>query len=351
MTGVEQFGLVSVFGCGNRPVELLVDVLRQLVGQRVERIRENLHRIHRIEFLADRIEFLVDLGDGLHVDIELHAHFLAEDVDQFDRRSRRSAGEVPDIRIDDVDAGLDRSHDGSQPVTGRTVRMEVDRNRQVFFEQLDQIRNAFGRDQSAHVLDRDHIGAQSGHLLRLVQEILVGENRFRKFLPFQRGLDTFHRREMRVDRVAHGAVGDTAVLLDILDRRLHVVHVVQRVENTHDAQSRLDRIAAESLDDLIGIRSVSEQVASAGQRGQFRNVAHDGLDLFEAVPRVFVQVAHYGVGHGAAPHLHGVKISVFIERQDAVDLLLLHPGGKSGLLSVPEGQIPYQKFLSHSCFD
>ena len=320
----------------------------QLVGQRVERIGENLHGVHRVELLADGIKLLVDLGDRLHVDVELNAHLLTENPDQFDGRSRRTAREIPYIRIDDIGSCLDSGHDGSQAVARRAVGMEVDRNRQVLLEQLDQTRHALGRNQPAHVFDRDHVGAEGGHLLGLAQEILVGEYGLGQPFALEHGFEALHTAEMRIDRIADGAVGDAAVLLDVFDRRFDVVHVVQRVEDAHDAEPRLDRIAAESLDDLVGIGSVAEQVAASRKGRQLRHVAHHGVNLLEAVPRIFVQVAHHRVGYGAAPHFHCVEIGVLIERQYTVDLLLFHPRGERRLLSVAERQVSYQKFLCHS---
>ena len=200
-------------------------------------------------------------------------------------------------------------------------------------------------DQTRHVLDGNHVGAQCGHLFGLVQEVGVGEYGFRILLSEQTGEES-DLGIFGVDRVADGAVGDAAVLLHILDGRLHVVHVVQGVEDAHDAQSALDGVAAEAVDDFVGIRGVAEQVAAARKGGQLRNVADGLVNGLQTGPRIFVQIAHHGVGNGAAPNLHGVEVSLLIEGEAAVDLRLIHTGCERGLLSVAQRKISDFQFFT-----
>jgi hypothetical protein len=60
------------------------------------------------------------------------------------------------------------------------------------------------------------------------------------------------------------------------------------------------------------------------------------------MPRIFVQVAHDGIGYGAAPDFHSVKICLTVQRQQTINLLLIHTGGELGLLTVAQSQIAYQ---------
>ena len=194
------------------------------------------------------------------------------------------------------------------------MRMEIDRNRQMLFEQTDQTGDTFRRNQTAHILDGNHIGSPSRHLLGFGEEILIGEHRLGQFLSFERSLDAFHGRKVWIDRIAHGTIGNAAILFHVLDGRLHVVHVVQRIEDPHDAQPRLNRITTEPVDNLIGIGCISEKVATPRECRQFRNVTHSRFYLFETIPRVFVQIPHHRIGNGTTPHLHRIKIRILVER-------------------------------------
>ena len=318
-----------------------------------ERFREFLHSIECLEFLTDPVQAFVDLGHRIHVDIHLDTHFLGEHVDQFYSRGSRAAGKVPDVGIDDVHPGSDSGHYGRKTVTRSRVRVEIHRNGQVALEQFYQFIGALGRDQAAHVLDGDHIGAQSLHLFGFVQEIFVGEDLFRGFRAAEHSFDLLsesHRGILRIDGVAYGAIGDTAVFADVFHRRFDVVHVVQRVENTHDAQPGFDRVAAEAFDDLVGVRRVTEQVAPAGKGRQFGYVADLFLDRLQTRPGIFAQVTHYRIRNGAAPYLHGIELGIFVITDNPVDLLLAHAGRKCGLLAVAQGQVTYKKFPCHNCF-
>ena len=231
--------------------------------------------------------------------------------------------------------------------------MEVHRHRQVLLEQFYQFVSPVRRDQAAHVLDGDHVGTQSFHLLGLAQEIFVGEDLFRRFRSSEERFDLLAeglRGILRVDGGANGAIGDTAVLADVFHRRFYVVHVIERVEDTHDAQTGFDGIAAETFDDLVGVRSITEQVASTRKSGEFGHIADFFLDGFQTGPGVFAQITHHRVGNGTAPNLHGVKFGVFVVADDPIDLLLAHSRSESRLLAVAQRQIADKEFSCHNSF-
>ena len=238
-------------------------------------------------------------------------------------RSARTLGEIPAVGVHDIGAGHDGRQHRSQPVTRRTVGMEIDRNRKFLLQQPDQRSDPTRRNQARHVLDRNHIGAERSHLFGLIDKIGVGEDGLRLLPAHQAGQEPGFGI-FGVDRIAHGAIGDAAVLLHVFDRRFHIVHVVQRIEDTHDAQTALDGVAAEPVDDLIGIGGVSEEVAAARKRRQLRDLAHRLADRLETSPGILVQIAHHRIGHGAAPNLHCIKIRILIIRQTAIDLRLAH---------------------------
>ena len=321
-------------------VEECLDLGGKLVRQRIEGFRFGLlgAEYRLVELLADLPQLRIDLRHGLHVHTRVDTQLLAEDIDQLDGRSSRTAGKVPAVGIDDVHTGDDGRKHRCQAVTRRTVGMEIDRDGEVLLEEPHERRHAARRNQTRHVLDGDHVGAESRHLTGLVEEIGVGEDRRGVLLTHEAGPEA-QLGIFRIDRIANGAVGDTAILLDILDRRLHVVHIVQGIEDTHDTQTALDRIAAEAVDDLVRIGRVSEQVAAARERREFRHVADGLMDRLEARPGVLVQVAHDRIGHGTAPHLHRIEIRILVERQAAIDLRLIHTRGERRLLSVAQRKV------------
>ena len=136
-----------------------------------------------------------------------------------------------------------------------------------------------------------------------------------------------------------GFVGDTSVLLHVFYGRFNVVHVVQGIEDTHDAQAALNRITAEAVNDFVRIGGVSEEVAAGRKGRELRYVSDCLVNGFQAGPGIFVQVAHYRVGHCAAPNFHGVKVRILVERKAAVDLGLVHSCSERRLLAVTQRKI------------
>ena len=259
---------------------------------------------------------------------------------QFDGGCGRTAREIPDIGIDNVGSGRYRRHYRSKTVAGRTVGMEIYRHiYSALLHLADERGHPCRRNQSAHILDGYHVGAERHHLTGLIDEIFIGEDRFRVLFAFEPVYQT-ERRILRVHRIADGTVGYAAVFLHILYRGFDIVHIVQRIEYTHDIEARFDGIPAETLYDFVRIGGIAEEIAAARKRRQFRGVAHDRLNLFEPVPWVLAQIAHHGIGHGTAPHLHRIEVSILVERQDTVNLRLCHPGCKSRLLAVAQRQVP-----------
>ena len=130
-----------------------------------------------LQLLADAQQLAVDLRYGSHIDIQLDTHLLTEDVDQLDGRSGGTAREIPNVGIHDIRPADDGRQHRSQAVTRRAVRMEIHRHFKIMFEQAYQPGHPFGRNQAAHVLNRDHIGSQSLHLKRFIQEVFICKNR------------------------------------------------------------------------------------------------------------------------------------------------------------------------------
>lgn len=170
-----------------------------------------------------------------------------------------TAREIPNVGIHDIRPADDGRQHRSQAVTRRAVRMEIHRHFKIMFEQAYQPGHPFGRNQAAHILDRDHVGAERLHLPGFIQEIGVGKNFARQLLALEQRRKPLAHRKVRVDRIANRTIGQSTVFLYIFDGRFDVLHIVQRIEDTHDAETGFDRIAAKSFDNFIGIGAVPEQ--------------------------------------------------------------------------------------------
>ena len=143
----------------------------------------------------------------------------------------------------------------------------------------------------------------------------------------------------RVDGITYGAVGNAAELVNQTDGFLNVVDIVEGIEDTHDAQPAFDRVAAEAVDHVVGVRRVAEQVTAARKRRELRHLAHSLVDRLQARPRVLVEITHHRVGYGTAPDLHRIEICILVEGQATVYLCLRHARRERGLLSVAQRKV------------
>ena len=347
MTSSQHRSLIVLLSSSDSLIELSVDLCGQSIGQRVERLGELLNSVECLQLLTDIEQLGVNLSNCLHIYVQLNTHLLTENVDQLQCGSCGTTCEVPDVGINDVSTCIDSSHNRCQTVTRSTVGVEINGNRQILLDQADQTSHALGRNQTTHILDGDHIGTQSRHLLSLIEEVSIGEYGLRILLTHQLSEEAYFGI-LRINRVANSAISDTAILLNVFDGRFHVIHVVQCVEDTHNAQTALDRVAAETVDNFVGVGAITEQVTATRQSGQFRHVANGSLNSFQTGPRILAKIAHYRVGHCTTPNLHCVEVCVFVERKNTIYLLLFQAGSESRLLAIAQRQISDFKFLCHS---
>ena len=91
--------------------------------------------------------------------------------------------------------------------------------------------------------------------------------------------------KLRINSEADGTIGNAPVLFDVSDRRFHIIHIVEGIKNTHDADPRFHCEAVESFDHLLGIRIIAEQVASTRKSREERDITDRFLDLFKTFPR------------------------------------------------------------------
>ena len=128
---------------------------------------------------------------------------------------------------------------------------------------------ARGAYESGHILEGDDLCAEAFHFLGLLYKVFVGEDLFRLLGLFaeeaceESGLGSF--RSLGIDRVAYGSVGYAAELVDHLDGFLHIVDVVEGVEDTHHVEAVLDSFLIEAAEHIVGVGYVAKEVAAARQ--------------------------------------------------------------------------------------
>ena len=205
--------------------------------------------------------------------------------------------------------------------------MEIHRDTRRSLQLLDECADTLWRNKSRHILDGNHIRTESCQLLCLCHEIVIGKYRSRILLAHK----LLEERELRIFRiygVADCAVGNTAILLHIFDCRFYILDIVQAVEDTHNTKTTLNGVAAETLDNLVGIRCITKEVTTTREGCEFRHIANLLLDAFKAIPRVLAEVAHHRVRHCTTPYLHSIEVCIFVIRETSLQLRLRHTGSK-----------------------
>ena len=185
---------------------------------------------------------------------------------------------------------------------------------------LDALDNVVGRlrlEQGRHVLERDGVGT---HVEQLPRELHVA-------------LGVVHRR----DRVADGALGVLAGLLDRSHRVRHVARIVHCVEDAEDVHAVLRGLVHEPVDDLVVVVAVAEQVLATKQHLQTgaREQLAEGP---QAHPRVFVEESDTAVVSRSAPTFDrpvagGVDVGARIDH-----VLKGHASGHQALMTVTQHQ-------------
>ena len=153
---------------------------------------------------------------------------------------------------------------------------------------------------------------------------------------------------VRIDRVTDGTISHSSEAFYIFDCRFYILHIIQRIKYAHDIQSRFYWIVAKAFNNLIGIRIVTKQVTPAWKGRQLRGIPYRSFYFLQPLPGIFSQISHDRIGHSTTPYFHRIKTCFSIKRKHFVYLFLWHSRRKSRLLTIPESQIPNQKFSYHT---
>ncbi|MNZ80284.1 hypothetical protein D3C78_989140 [compost metagenome] len=276
--------------------------------------------------LAHGVEVDADLLDQLQVQAGVVRGAAQGRDHRLGTRVAGAPGHAGDGGVDVVGAvldGLQLAHAGH---AGGVMGVDEHRQAQFGLECLDQFAGGEGGQQARHVLDGDGVDTHGGHGLGLGDE----------------GVDGMHR----AGGVADGALGMLAGCLHRFDGDAQVTHVVHRVEDAEHVDAVDRRLGDEGLDHVVAVVAVAEQVLAAQEHLQ-AGVGQRGLELAQALPRVFLEEAHAGVEGGAAPDFQR-PVADFVELvADRQHVFGTHAGGQQGLVGVAQDRVGYVNFLGH----
>ncbi len=204
------------------------------------------------------------------------------------------------------------------------MRVEVDREVELLAQSRDQACGGGCAQQAGHVLDGQHVGTGADDLLGQLEVVV-------------QCVQTFVRVG-QVARVAQGDLGDRrSGLAHGLDRRAHLLDVVQRVEDPEDVDAGVRGFLHERLGDRLRVRRVADRVATAQQHLQV-DVRHGLAQRREPLPRVLGEEAQRHVVRRAAPALQRQQLRRHARdvRCDGEQVLGAHSGGEQRLVRVAE---------------
>ena len=201
-----------------------------------------------------RVPVRVEAGELLEVEARLEVGALEGGGDGAHRRLRREAGHRVDGDVDDVGARLGGGDHRGDRGAGGVVRVDVDRHvGQLLADRADEELRRLRREEARHVLDRDRVDAEGGELVRVVDEVL------QVILRLRRVGDVARVADRPLDEAAGGARG--------VDAHLHVLDVVERIEDAEDVDALRWGVAhALAVDEVVAVAVLEVVVFKARRR-------------------------------------------------------------------------------------
>ena len=201
----------------------------------------------------------------------------------------------------------------------------MDGNIQLFLQTADQIKSYVRLKDTGHVLDGDGVRAHVRHF-------------FRHFNPH---FDGVHG----AGGVGDGALGMLASLTNGLDRTIQVTRIVHGVENPEHVYAVLGGTLTETVDHIIGVMTVTQQVL-ATQQHLLLGVGHSLFQFTDALPGIFAQVTDAGVEGSSAPGFQRPETNLVEFLGNGQHVVKPHAGGKQGLVGVTQDNVRNpQRFL------
>ena len=134
------------------------------------------------------------------------------------------------------------------------------------------------------------------------------------------------------------------------DRRFHVPHIVQRIENTHDVDAVFDGFPAECIHNIIRVMSVAQKILPPQEHLQ-PCVGQRFSKHSQPLPRILLQKTHAGIECGASPAFDGPISDAVEHLAGGKHVLEPHPRRRLTLVSVAkygvgdqQGLVPFKQF-------
>ncbi len=233
-------------------------------------------------------------ADGVEVEPGLPVGVVGGGDESGQRGLGRRTGHRGGRRVHRVDPGVDRGEQGPELTAGGVVGVQVHRQVEALAQRGHQGAGGGGAQQPGHVLDREDVCAGVDDPLG-EPEVVV--ERVELLV-----------RAAQVAGVAERDLGDGGPgLAHGLDRRAHLLDVVEGVEDAEDVDAGLGGLLHERVRDRRRVRRVADRVATAQQHLQ-ADVRHGLAQLGEPVPRVLVEEPQRHVVRRTAPCLDAEQL-------------------------------------------
>ncbi len=234
--------------------------------------------------------------------------------------------------VDGVRAGVGRREQGGELTAGGVVGVYLDGQVEVRPQRRHQDARRGRSQEPRHVLDREYVGAGGDESFGQAEIVVEGIDRF--------------CRIRQVTGVTQRALGDRASLDDRVDRRPHLLDVVQRVEHAEDVDTGCGRLGDERPDHVIGVRGVTDRVASAQQHLQ-ADVRYPLADGGETFPRVLRQEPQRHIVGRPAPALQAQQLGgePGVRGRRRENLSGPQAGGQQRLMGVTQGGVGDRELL------
>ena len=139
----------------------------------------------------------------------------------------------------------------------------------------------------------------------------------------------------RAGSIAEGAFGVLASLFYRLDGNAQVAQVIHGIENAEYIDAVVGGFPHEGAHHVIGVMAIAQQILSAQQHLDAA-VRQCLSQVFQAFPRIFLEIAYAGIERGAAPGLQRPEANVIESGTNRQHVVRAHAGGNKGLMSVTQ---------------
>mmetsp|Transcript_63831 Transcript_63831/g.198114 ORF Transcript_63831/g.198114 Transcript_63831/m.198114 type:complete len:465 (-) Transcript_63831:2050-3444(-) len=293
-------------------------------------------RRHRLHPALEHAVHIPDEGpilvQGLeHAVVDLWVTWLALHGCQegVQRRLRGAIGKGREASVHNVTACVCHRMQRCQLRRRRIVRVEVDWQVADRTDHLDQWFRMRGLQQPGHVLDCDHVRTRCHALLAKVMVVV------------QRVDLLVFREEVACE--THRDLGDFVHRAHCLDGHLHLLNVVETIENPVDVHASLRRDPHEVLHDIVWVGLVADAVCPAQEHLE-ANVRDCLPELGEPLEGILVEEAVGHVESGTAPVLKREElVQVFAHLRRCLEHVhRAHARGHQGLVSVAHCGVRHQ---------